>query len=100
MRSATATFFSFVLIVITTLIRFCIYARCLYYNNVLRCIGTLIPCSQMKRAANKKQNKIPQIFRLNPSLVSQIEREAERTHRKKTAIIEMALQEYFLLKRA
>jgi hypothetical protein len=52
----------------------------------------------MKRAT-KSQNKIPKLFKLTPSMVAAIEKEAAKTSRTQTKVVELALAEYFLVKR-
>lgn len=57
----------------------------------------------MKRPNGLKQtpsqNKRPKLFKLMPAMIAQIEKAAETTHRTQTKIVELALAEYFAVKR-
>jgi hypothetical protein len=52
----------------------------------------------MKRTATR-QNKVQKLFKLHPPMVSKLEKEAARTGRTQTKILEMALTEFFAVKR-
>ena len=47
----------------------------------------------------KRANKIPRLFKLTSAMDLAIRKESKKTHRTQTAIVEMALMEWFKLKR-
>lgn len=54
----------------------------------------------MKAAPRKAPVKAHRNFKLNPQLNARLVKEASQTRRTQTAIVEMALEEWFKLKRA
>ena len=52
----------------------------------------------MKRDT-KSKNKIPKLFKLTPAMVKLIAKAADKTSRTQTKIVELALAEYFAVKR-
>lgn len=53
----------------------------------------------MKRTRPPKPNKIPQIFRLRRDLVAMLSKHSAVTNINKTRLVELALAEYFAVKR-
>lgn len=52
------------------------------------------------KASKSKPNKVMQVFRLHPELVAKLGKESSKTNVNKTRIIELALAEWFKVKRA
>jgi hypothetical protein len=53
----------------------------------------------MKRTRPPKPNKIPQVFRLRRDLVEMLSKHSAVTNINKTRLVELALAEYFAVKR-
>lgn len=73
----------------------------MYIRNrrfVLKCIACAILCAQMS-AKQSKANKVMQVFRIRPDLVVKLSKESSKTNVNKTRIVEMALAEWFKIKR-
>ena len=53
----------------------------------------------MKRTRATNQNKIPHVFRLRPDLAEKLIKESVKTNINKTRIVELALGQFFAIKR-
>ena len=59
----------------------------------------MLVSSHMKRTRPTRPNKIPQVFRLRRDLVEMLSKHSAVTNINKTRLVELALAEYFAVKR-